>query len=233
MTPTRMLTTIGRQLHDSPRGLIIVSVTGGFAIAADLAMVWWDHYPDTIEGRGVIALVTLAVYLYIVRGDLASVGLTATPAQSWGYWFRATLLIGLAVGGIVVAGLGTWLLLGQELPVHRRVLGSPPQPFGVAFLRMCVFAPVLEEVTYRMVICVPLAAWRRPWLAILASGLAFAGLHLISGNPSPENLIGGLFLAWAYLKSGTICIPLILHGLGNLCVLVGQMGAWYWFRGIV
>ena len=222
-----MPTTIGRRLHDSPLSLIIATVVGMVAIVADLALVWWNHYPESIEGRGVVALVGLAANLYLVRGDLASVGLTVTTIEGWRYWLRATVLIGLVIACCIVVGWGVWLLLGQELPSYT----TPPQASGVAFLRMCVFAPVLEEVTYRLLVCVPLAAWRRPWLAIAASGVSFGGLHLVYGNPSPENLLGGLFLAWAYLKSGSIYLPVALHSLGNLCVLVGRIADWYWLSG--
>jgi uncharacterized protein len=175
----------------------------------------------------VVALVALALYLYLARGDLTSVGLTATPAQGWRYWFLAALLIGVAVAGFIALGLGAWIFAGQRLPIYT----TAPHAFGTAFLRMCVFAPILEEVTYRLIVCVPFAAWGRPWLAIAASGLAFAALHLIYGNPSPENLVGGLFLAWAYLRSGTIGIPVLLHSLGNFCVIVAHAGAWYWLAG--
>jgi membrane protease YdiL (CAAX protease family) len=61
--------------------------------------------------------------------------------------------------------------------------------------------------------------------------LAFGGLHVAYGNPSPENLVGCLFLAWAYLKSESIVVPVVLHGLGNLCVLALQVGAWYFWGG--
>ena len=103
----------------------------------------------------------------------------------------------------------------------------PPHFIGVMFLHMCVAAPVLEETLYRLLVCVPLAGWRRPWLAIAASGLLFAALHFLYGNPSPENMIGGLILAWAYLKSETIVVPVLLHALGNLLVLAMQVAAWY------
>jgi membrane protease YdiL (CAAX protease family) len=96
---------------------------------------------------------------------------------------------------------------------------------------MCVFAPVVEEAIYRLALCVPLAVWLGPWRAIVVSGLAFAGVHLLGGNPSPENLVGGLFLAWAYLKSESIVVPVLLHSLGNLCALAAQVGTWYWLGG--
>ena len=47
--------------------------------------------------------------------------------------------------------------------------------------------------------------------------------------PGPDNLIAGFFLAWAFLKSGSIIVPLALHALGNLCALVSWVGMWwYW-----
>jgi CAAX protease family protein len=57
---------------------------------------------------------------------------------------------------------------------------------------------------------------------------AFAALHLIYGNPSPENLAGGLFLARVYLKSEGLALPILLHSLGNLLALLMQVGAWFW-----
>lgn len=63
------------------------------------------------------------------------------------------------------------------------------------------------------------------------SGSSFAALHVVGGVPSPENLVGGLFSAWAYLKSESIAVPVLLRGLGNLCAPAAQVGAWYWLRG--
>ncbi|MGH7170547.1 MAG: hypothetical protein ACRELG_09750 [Gemmataceae bacterium] len=66
-------------------------------IVSDLVLVWWRHYPESIDGRWLITVAVLAADLHLVRGDLASVGLTWKPVQGWSYWVRATLLIGLAV----------------------------------------------------------------------------------------------------------------------------------------
>jgi uncharacterized protein len=67
-----------------------------------------------------------------------------------------------------------------------------------------------------------------PWRAIAASGAVFALLHVAYGNPSPENLLGGFFLAWAYLRSGSVWLPVLLHSAGNLLCLAAQLGTWYW-----
>jgi membrane protease YdiL (CAAX protease family) len=213
--------------------LAVASAIGASVVAAHLALVGWSRYLQTmegylqmIEGTAVLAIVALAAHFWLTDGDLASVGLHWTPSQGWRWWVKVSLGIGLAVAACVVVGMGVWILSGRDLPIYA----TPPSDLGSAFLRMCVFAPVVEEVIYRLALCVPLAVWPGPWSAILVSGVAFAGLHVIAGNPSPENLVGGVFLAWAYLKSECIVVPILLHSIGNLCALAWQVGTWYWLR---
>jgi len=208
--------------------LAAASALAVLVIAADFALVLWNHSPASTEGRGVLALFALAANLWLVQGDLASLGFRLTPRQGWWSWVRVSSRIGLAVAACFVVGLGAWVLSGHEVPIYVTAPGN----IGSAFLHMCVFAPVLEETTYRLAVCVPLAVLLGPWKAIAISGLAFAGLHVAYGNPSPENLVGGFFLAWTYLKSESIAVPVLLHGLGNLCALASQVGAWYWLRGV-
>ena len=222
-----MQTSIALPLRDSPRNLFLACGVGITALAGDLSVVWWNHYPESIEGRWLIAVAVFVTYLHLVRGDLASLGLTTKPVQGWGYWIRATLWIGVAVLICIAVGLSVWLLLGREVPIYT----IPPGSVVTSFLRMCVFAPVLEEAIYRLALCVPLAGLSRPWTAIVASGLVFGVLHILYGNPSPENLVGGLFLAWAYLKSGTLYVPVLLHSLGNFVAWAGQVAGWYWLQG--
>jgi uncharacterized protein len=218
-------TAIGQRLTSSPRGLAAAGAAA--VVAADFALACSGHYWLSVEGRGALAVLGLAAQVRLVDGDLAAVGLRLTPAQGWRYWGRASLLIGLVVLACVVGGLGAWTLAGRELPVYA----TPPAEVGTAFLRMCVFTPVQEEAIYRLVLCVPLAAWLGPRGTVVVSGLVFAGLHWAQGIPSPENLVGGFLLAWAYLKSESIAVPVVLHGLGNLGALAAQVGAWYWFGG--
>jgi uncharacterized protein len=62
-------------------------------------------------------------------------------------------------------------------------------------------------------------------LGAVASGMIFGALHVLYGNPPPDNFIAGSFLAWAYLKIGTIVVPIASHLLGNLCVVAMHSGA--------
>lgn len=211
-------------MRASKRALAGATAIGSATVLADLALSRWAGHAVQDEARGAVALVAVALYLPLVRGDFASVGLTTAPAQGWTYWAKATLAIGLLVGALIAVVLGAWKAFGGAIPVYT----TAPQDFGRRFLSACIAAPVLEETTYRLVVCVPAAVLLKPWGAIAASGLLFGALHVACGVPSPENLVGGFFLAWAYLKSGTILVPVLLHSLGNLCVLTGQVVAWYW-----
>ena len=221
-----MHTTIGQKLNSIP-GKSVSTIIAAFILLTDFTLVWRANYSEIIQGRAFLTVLALASYLWLVQGDFASLGLRFTPKGGWRQWTWFSLRIGFAVVLCIMIGVGGWYLLGGSLPV----ITANPKYLASHFLRMCLFAPMFEEMIYRFVLCGPLAALLGPWRAIILSGLAFGGLHILYGNPSPENLVGGIFLAWAYLKSESIVIPLLLHSLGNLCVLFCQVGAWYWLGG--
>src|SRR5437870_541992 len=139
-----MRTAIGHGLNSSPGALASASALAVLVVATDLVLVCWNHYPESTEGRGVLALIALAANIRLVQGDLTSIGLRLTPVQGWWYWFRVSSLIGLAVALCVLVGLGIWVLSGHELKVYA----TGPGDIGGSFLSMCVFAPLVEETIY-------------------------------------------------------------------------------------
>jgi membrane protease YdiL (CAAX protease family) len=218
-----MQTPIGNRLGRSRRLGLVCGFVAAAVVLADLGLVWRGFDAYSVP-RAVPPLVALAAYLGLARGDRASVGLTIRPIQGFRYWVGATLLIGLAVGSFILATVATLKLLGQQLPIHA----TPPGEIGPAFVRMCLLAPIYEEATYRLGLCTGATPSLKPWGTVAVGGLAFGGLHVLYGNPGPDNLIAGFFLSWAYLKSGSILVPLVLHSLGNLLALSAHVGAWYW-----
>jgi membrane protease YdiL (CAAX protease family) len=64
-------------------------------------------------------------------------------------------------------------------------------------------------------------------VTILLSGVLFALLHAAYGNLAPDNTIAGFVLAWAYLRSSSLLVPIVLHALGNLCVFGIHVALFY------
>ena len=48
-----------------------------------------------------------------------------------------------------------------------------------------------------------------------------------------DNTIAGFFFGWAYLRSGTVLVPMVLHALGNLVALSLHLGVYYWIQSLV
>jgi membrane protease YdiL (CAAX protease family) len=158
------------------------------------------------------------------RGDF---GFRLAPLQGWMHWVRvaailiAVLFVVFLIAGIVLAALGS------NLPEPR--LSNSYQILPL-FIWMCFSCPFLEEVIYRLVFCPPCAALVGARFCVLLNGSVFAVLHFLYGNPHLENLVGGFILSWAFLKSGTLIIPIVFHAGGNfLAFLVNVALFWWWY----
>jgi membrane protease YdiL (CAAX protease family) len=131
----------------------------------------------------------------------------------------------------VVGGLagGLLVVLGAEL-VQATLFGLPeaPQhaldlfqklrsPFEtVAFAATAgLLAPLVEEVLFRGFLFRNLRDVMGGWLACLVSGLAFALVHLDAGRILPLAALGA-WLAYLFERSGSLAVPIGVHGLWNL-----------------
>jgi CAAX protease family protein len=179
--------------------------------------------PDSV--RLLIALAAVGLCWIIVAGDRASLGLALRPLQPWSYWCRVTLVI----AGLTLVSIGVFAALVPLLHLEVAIPRTPPAESLSTFYHMCVTGPLYEEALYRIVLCAPLAAALGPRATILLGGVVFGLLHVVYGNPGPDNLIAGFFLGWAFLKSGTITVPLAWHSLGNGLALISHVINWYVF----
>lgn len=214
-----MQTAIGRAFRSREK-LALSSAIAVAAVGVDIVLSLDGRSYGT---RGIVPLVAISLYLGLARGDPVTLGLLTRPRQGFGYWIRITALVGAGMAVLLVIAFGAWYLISGPPPIYR----TSPADVPGRLLYACVAAPLVEEATYRLVVCVPLARLAGPWVSILTSGALFAALHVAYGNPSPENLFGGFVLAWAFVKSGSLVVPLVWHSLGNLVVLAGQVAAWY------
>ena len=178
------------------------------------------RYPLGLDSS-LLGLVGLVTILCFSDGQAGSLGLKLTPIQGWWYWWRLAFTFGFWIGLALVAYISVWLVLGKELPVIRTC------PSIYALTLMCVHAPITEEIIYRVLLIVAVLPTIGRRGSVIASGVIFALIHILRGNASPENQIAGFMLAWAYLKSGTILVPIAMHSGGNLIALGSQVAGWY------
>jgi membrane protease YdiL (CAAX protease family) len=215
-------TPIGHGFRDRPLAAATAGAIAVAVVAADLVLA---RPGGDFQGlRYALPAGAAAVYLLLTRGDMASLGLVLTPVQGWRFWCKSAVALAVVVGAAVVV----LSVVGKLVGVSWAVPQVRPGEVGEAFWRMCVVAPLGEEATYRLVLCAPLAVLLRPWGAVAASGILFAALHWSYGNPGPDNQVAGFVLAWSYLKSGTLLVPVALHGAGNLFALATHVLAYQW-----
>jgi len=140
-----------------------------------------------------------------------ALGLRLAPKQGWPFWLRVSAALSVVQLVVVVIVLRRFpsISLGRLEPLTLQRLVSG-----------CLIAPVAEEILYRMLICPPAVALARSWVGIIVSGAVFASAHFLAGVATVDNLIGGFFLAWLFIKSETILVPIVLHSISNLILLI-------------
>ena len=173
----------------------------------------------------ILPLAGLVAILCLNDGAPPSLGMKWQPMQGWRHWCRLALWFGAAVGILVLIYGVVCLLMKKEIPIYR----TDPRELSSQLFFMCVYAPIAEEVVYRSLLATAILPTAGYYGTILISGLVFALIHVLGGNASPENQVGGFLLAWAFLKSGTILVPIAMHSAGNLIALASHVAAWYWF----
>ena len=208
---------------DGPRLWLAASLAVG-SLAVDFLAPQYEPFSLNRLLLGAGTLVALACLS--TRGPKA-VGLTLRAAPGWKYWPKWSLF----AGGVVLLGallVGAILGMAGRLEAGPRVFADSSQ-FAGWLRNACVWAPVEEELLYRGVLIAPLAALLPRWGSVLLGGLVFAALHWHYGVFAPNHFFAGLVMTWAFLRSGTLLVPMALHALGNFAVFLVEVVRLYWF----
>ena len=215
---------VGRGLVSGPRARLATAAIAVAVLTMDLSRhdaAYGTRLPLPLAGLGLLWL--------LARDPAMTLGARGRPLPSWRWWTFATRLVA-GLHTVVHAAFWAWMAAsGPRLDISLQVGRIEDLP--AAAWRVCVLAPIVEELVYRAVLVPALLPALGPWGAIAASGVAFATLHHVYGNPGPDNQVAGFVLAWAYLRSGAVWVPVALHALGNACVLISHVGlAEGWWR---
>lgn len=109
-----------------------------------------------------------------------------------------------------------------DLPQHEaiRTLLSEETTAVTAALTIVgavVLAPVVEELFFRGILQTTLArVWRSQWRAIAVSAVAFGCIHYPNVQTIPALMLFGAVLGFAYAKSRSLTLVILLHAIFNL-----------------
>jgi membrane protease YdiL (CAAX protease family) len=84
-----------------------------------------------------------------------------------------------------------------------------------------VVAPIAEEAFFRGLLQTFLAGVvRSRWLAIGLTAVAFGIVHFSQPHVIPALIVLGLLIGYAYERTGTLVVPVLIHAGFNLKTLV-------------
>ncbi|WP_213981270.1 CPBP family intramembrane glutamic endopeptidase [Sphingomonas sp. dw_22] len=130
------------------------------------------------------------------------------------------VLAGGAIGGVLAARRRGPARPPKALDIDAMIPHNPAEALRVALLG--ANAAVTEEVCFRLYLPLLFALLgAAPWIAFAATALIFGAMHRYQGwlGVVLTTLLGGMF-AFAYLASGGLALPILLHLLLNLNGLI-------------
>lgn len=206
--------SLGSAWQDGRARAGVALAVGLLLVAQELILV---HRASAPVARLVPALLGTLVLLVLAGGHGPTLGLARPGRRDLARWARIS---GYAAASMAVLGTGGALAMG--------VSGHDPfpdasRPDARWFLVACLLAPLLEELVYRLAIVPSLMARFGRVPAILVSGGTFAAGHFVAGTAAPTNVCAGFVLAWCYVASGNLALPILLHAAGNLAVGVAWL----------
>jgi hypothetical protein len=212
----------------------------GLALGLGLTLVWqlgWEALGGTGFAPGGTVLGMLPVVVLARRRLLVPSGLSwsrtlAIPARS-GSELRLLLLTAAALtvdllGGHVIARIAHAAgarLEWTEVMLEPLLTGSIAYRLVIA-VEAVVLAPVVEEMLARGLLYPTLRRSWSPLAAATISGALFSLAHGYGIAGFAALLWGGIVLAVAYERSGTLLVPILVHVINNLSVSISHVRLW-------
>jgi len=140
----------------------------------------------------------------------------------------------LLVNGLIII-ISALLVLAYVFYFDRENLFNLPRANPWIYLAMCLFYPVFsaygQEIIYRTFLARRYSGlFRKRWLFVLASAVAFSFMHIVYYNPVSMILtfIGGLYFARIYQLTGSVLFTSVLHGIFGMIFFGMGMGQYFW-----
>ena len=174
------------------------------------------YHPMLILGGARLFEILLIVLIVVTWGKgLSSIGLDPSEMVPglkkgllWSAGFGAVTII--ACVGLFAASMNPLTFIRAQLPT---------QTSDLIFFYIVggMLGPVAEELFFRGI----LYGFLRRWgviVALVFSTLIFVLCHPFNSGIPVTRLLGGILFAVAYEISGSLMVPITIHGLGNLAI---------------
>jgi len=185
-------------------------------LAVELGTRVVTAHPMLILGGARLLEILLIVLIVVTWGKgLSSIGLARSEMVSglkkglmWSAGFGA--ITSIACIGLFAASINPLTFIRAQIPTQTSDL-------ILFFIVGGLLGPVAEELFFRGI----LYGFLRRWgviVAIVFSTLIFVLCHPINSGIPVTRLLGGILFAVAYEISGSLIVPITIHGLGNLAI---------------
>lgn len=145
----------------------------------------------------------------------------------WGRYLSLTAF--LQISAVTLGGLGLSLLflLFEEnirnllflFPIAEEIPKTALIVFVLHFINICILAPLWEELFFRGVLLRRFTIKWSPQKSIIVSSILFGLIHL-----NPLTIVFafalGCVLGYAYLKTKSIVVPIVLHSFSNFLAFI-------------
>lgn len=167
---------------------------------------------EYIAGVIVYAVQMAAVWLLIIRRYNLSwrdFGFRPLTGRDW------VSLIPWSIGAILLSFLALWITSLFWAGESTKADNIESAGFILSMIMVSLIAPIVEETAFRGVIYGYLRSRFGVTTGIVLSGLLFGFAHAPSWEIVPNASVMGFLFAFAYERSGSLWIPIMLHGLLN------------------
>ncbi|AWE07947.1 CPBP family intramembrane metalloprotease [Lysinibacillus sp. 2017] len=145
----------------------------------------------------------------------------------WGRFLSLTAFIQISAVSLGTMSISLLFLLFEEqirnllflFPISEVVPNMPLIVYVLFFINICILAPIWEELFFRGVLLRRFTLKWSPQKSIIISSLLFGIIHI-----NPLNMLFafglGCVLGYAYLKTKSIIVPMLLHSFSNFLAFI-------------
>jgi hypothetical protein len=160
-------------------------------------------------------VIAVLVWWFSVNRTPGGIGFRAPGG--WGFWVGAIIciVVGVFFGFQVRTALSSAKARQQ---IREQLSGSTElmMPLNArerrAWVGLSITAGVCEEILYRGYLIWYLMTWIPGWPAMIVAAVVFGVAHLyLEGKGILKAIVGGLIMGAAYLLTGSIWVPMVLH----------------------